>query len=116
MDALAAIGCQDDADIRLDEAALHLAAADRTRADLAPTLDWLKALSARLPAALPTAQDRAQALSDLLVLLGLGAFVTILAGMPIGARLGRRLSSAAFDRVILTLLTVLALKLLWDAL
>ena len=66
MDALAAIGCQDDADIRIDEAALHLAAADRTRADLAPTLDWLKALSARLPAALPTAQDRAQALSDLL--------------------------------------------------
>lgn len=49
-------------------------------------------------------------------LLGLGAFVTIVAGMPIGARLGRRLSSAAFDRVILTLLTVLALKLLWDAL
>lgn len=66
MDALAAIGCQDDVDIRIDEAALHLAAADRTRADLEPSLDYVRGLATRLPPSLPTAESRAQALADLL--------------------------------------------------
>jgi regulator of sirC expression with transglutaminase-like and TPR domain len=66
MDALAAIGCQEDADIRIDEAALHLAAADRTRADLEPSLAYVRGLAARLPLSLPTAGGRAQALADLL--------------------------------------------------
>ena len=66
MDSLAAIGCQDDAEIRIDEAALHLAAADRTRADLGPSLTYVRGLGDQLPASLPTATGRAQALADLL--------------------------------------------------
>lgn len=49
MDPLASIGCQHEADIRLDEAALHLAAADRPKADLRPDIAWLDSLAARLP-------------------------------------------------------------------
>jgi regulator of sirC expression with transglutaminase-like and TPR domain len=66
MDPLAAIGCQDDADIRLDAAALHLAAADRPRADIAPWIALLDALGKRLPAALGTSGQRADALAALL--------------------------------------------------
>lgn len=53
------------------------------------------------------------------VALRIGAFLVIVAGMPIGARLARRMSRAGFDRLILTLLavlTVLAAKLLADSL
>lgn len=44
------------------------------------------------------------------------AIVPILAFMPVGARLARHLSGAVFDRIILTLLGALALKLALDAL
>ena len=66
MDPLATIGCQNEADIRLDEAALHLAAADRPKADLRPDIAWLESLAARLPTALTTAAQRADALVTLL--------------------------------------------------
>lgn len=66
MDPLAAIGCQDDADIRLDLAALDLAAADRTRADLAPAIACLESLAKRLRAPLSGSAARAEALSALL--------------------------------------------------
>jgi regulator of sirC expression with transglutaminase-like and TPR domain len=65
LDSLAAIGCQADADIRLDEAALHLAAADRARPDIAPALARLADYAAELPRALATAPQRAEALKAL---------------------------------------------------
>lgn len=66
MDPLAEIGCRNDADIRLDQAALHLAAADRPKADLRADLAFLDSLCQRLPAGLQSATDRAAALSGLL--------------------------------------------------
>lgn len=66
MDPLAEIGCRNDADIRLDEAALHLAAADRPKADLRSDFELLDSLRQRLPAGLQSAPDRAAALSGLL--------------------------------------------------
>jgi regulator of sirC expression with transglutaminase-like and TPR domain len=66
MDPLAAIGCQDDADIRLDLAALELAAADRVRADLAPSIAFLESLARRLDAPISGSAARAEALSALL--------------------------------------------------
>lgn len=44
-----------------------------------------------------------------------GALVPLLAGMPIGAALARRLSKDVFDRVILILLAIVALRLLFEA-
>ena len=35
--------------------------------------------------------------------------------MPLGAWLGKRLSAAIFDRVILSLLVILSLRLVWQA-
>ncbi|WP_309085165.1 sulfite exporter TauE/SafE family protein [Chelativorans sp.] len=49
-------------------------------------------------------------------LISLMAMVPILAFMPVGAALGRRLSREAFDRAILVLLGVLAAKIVYDAL
>jgi regulator of sirC expression with transglutaminase-like and TPR domain len=66
MDPLAGIGCQTDADIRVDEAALHLAAADRPKADLRPDLAWLDSLAGRLPGGLTTSAQRAAALVGVL--------------------------------------------------
>ncbi|MFN7397927.1 MAG: tetratricopeptide repeat protein [Sandaracinobacter sp.] len=66
MDPLAGIGCQDEADIRLDEAALHLAAADRPKADVRPDLAWLDSLGMRLPRGLVAAPQRAAALVGVL--------------------------------------------------
>lgn len=66
MDALVAIGCQADAEIRIDEAALHLAAADRTRADLGPALHWLAEMGERLAGGVSPGISRAGALSSLL--------------------------------------------------
>jgi hypothetical protein len=43
------------------------------------------------------------------------AVVPVAAGMPIGAWLARRLSPEAFDRLILVVLSAIAMKLLWDA-
>jgi uncharacterized membrane protein YfcA len=42
--------------------------------------------------------------------------VPLFLAMPVGARLTRHVSKATFDRMILVLLTVIALKLVWDAL
>lgn len=50
------------------------------------------------------------------LLISLGAMVPILAFMPVGTALARRLSKESFDRAILALLAVLAAKLVWDAL
>jgi uncharacterized membrane protein YfcA len=44
------------------------------------------------------------------------ALIPIWAAMPLGAFLARRMSPAVFDRFILSLLSVLALKLLFGAL
>lgn len=66
MDPLAEIGCQTDADIRIDEAALHLAAADRPKADLEAGFALLEGLGQRLPKGLQSALHRAAALSALL--------------------------------------------------
>lgn len=66
MDALAMIGCLDDEDIRLDHAALELAAADRIRPDLGGPHLLLDGLAARLPGHVRGSSDRAEALSGLL--------------------------------------------------
>lgn len=49
-------------------------------------------------------------------LISLAALFPILAFMPVGAALARRMSEESFDRAILVLLSLLALKLLYDAL
>jgi uncharacterized membrane protein YfcA len=38
-----------------------------------------------------------------------------MAAMPLGAWLARRISASTFDRVILALLTLLSLRLIWQA-
>ncbi len=47
--------------------------------------------------------------------LSMAAVVPILAFMPVGAALARRLSPTAFDRAILLLLVALAIKLVYEA-
>lgn len=47
------------------------------------------------------------------MLLSAGALLPLVAGMPIGAWLGRRFSAKVFDRLILTTLALLALRLMW---
>ncbi len=49
------------------------------------------------------------------LLLSAGALLPLIAGMPIGAWLGRRFSPQVFDWVILTVLALLALRLTWRA-
>lgn len=51
-----------------------------------------------------------------LAMLGLAAVVPMTAAMPLGAWLGRRIPAQVFDKVILSLLTIIALKLAWEAL
>lgn len=53
-------------------------------------------------------------LSGPAVVVSLAALVPLLSGMPVGAALARRLSKQSFDRAILILLSVLALKLLYE--
>lgn len=48
--------------------------------------------------------------------LGLGALAVIMGFMPLGAALARRVSKQAFDRLILCLLALVALRLAWSAL
>lgn len=43
------------------------------------------------------------------------ALIPLMATMPLGSWLGRRISASTFDLVILGLLTVLALRLVWQA-
>ena len=50
------------------------------------------------------------------LLIGCAATVVLLGFMPVGTFLGRLLSAEAFNRVILVLLGVLALRLFWDVL
>lgn len=52
-------------------------------------------------------------LTPQLALVSALALVPMLAGMPVGERLARHLSAAAFDRVLLALLSVMALRLIW---
>lgn len=74
MDPLGAVGCLDDADIRLDIAALELAAADRPqRAEgrgsgdlLAPARAYLDSLAHRLPPDVEGSAARGEALAALL--------------------------------------------------
>lgn len=49
-----------------------------------------------------------------MAVLSAGALVPLVAGMPVGAWLGRRMSPVLFDRIILGVLSILAAKLLWD--
>jgi len=49
-------------------------------------------------------------------LYSLGALLVILAAMPIGAQLGRRLPHRWFDNLIMCLLASIALKIILDAL
>jgi regulator of sirC expression with transglutaminase-like and TPR domain len=68
-DSLLAIGLADDEDIRLDEAALVIAAADHPATDLPKPLRWLESLGARLALMAGTGAgvaDRAAALVRLL--------------------------------------------------
>ncbi|MCT7378430.1 sulfite exporter TauE/SafE family protein [Chelativorans salis] len=55
-------------------------------------------------------------LSEHGALISLAALFPILAFMPVGSALARRLSKENFDRAILILLSLLALKLVYDAL
>jgi len=66
VDPLAAIGCLDDADIRLDVAALELAAADRNRPDLSGPLAFLESLAARVPATSTGSAAQGEALATLI--------------------------------------------------
>lgn len=50
-----------------------------------------------------------------MVILSLLALIPIFAGLPVGERIGRTLSATVFDRTILILLTVLAIKMLIEA-
>ncbi len=50
-----------------------------------------------------------------LVILSFLALIPIFVGLPIGERVGRKISIVLFDRTILVLLTVLAIKMLTDA-
>jgi uncharacterized membrane protein YfcA len=49
-------------------------------------------------------------------LLSCLALIPLMAAMPLGAWLARRISASAFDRVILGLLLILSLRLIWQAL
>ena len=69
----------------------------------------------------------AMALVQIPMLVGLGiltterfllsclALIPLMAAMPLGAWLARRISAATFDRVILVLLTLLSVRLIWQA-
>lgn len=48
-------------------------------------------------------------------LLSCLALIPLMAAMPLGAWLARRISASAFDRVILALLVLLSLRLIWQA-
>lgn len=51
-----------------------------------------------------------------LALLGMAAVIPMTAAMPVGAWLGRRIPAHVFDKLILSLLSVIALKLIWESL
>lgn len=51
-----------------------------------------------------------------LFLFGFIALALVIAGMQIGTWLGKKMSGAAFDRMILALLFILSLRLMYDAL
>jgi uncharacterized membrane protein YfcA len=43
------------------------------------------------------------------------SLIPLMAAMPLGAWLARRISASTFDRIILALLTLLSLRLIWQA-
>ena len=47
-------------------------------------------------------------------ILSLVALIPLMAGMPLGARIGKRLSRETFDRIILVMLAAIGVKLLFD--
>jgi len=49
------------------------------------------------------------------VTAGFAALVPMAIGLPLGTAVGRRISSATFDKAVLTLLTLTAVRLLWSA-
>ena len=51
-----------------------------------------------------------------LLAFGVGALGVMSLGMPAGVWVARRLSAGAFDRLVLVLLVVLALRLIYSAL
>ena len=51
-----------------------------------------------------------------LALLGLAAVLPMTAAMPLGAWLGRRIPAPFFDKIILGLLSLIAIRLIWGAL
>jgi uncharacterized membrane protein YfcA len=55
-------------------------------------------------------------LTPLRLVYGFGALAVIMAFMPLGAALARRVSRQAFDRLILCLLALVAIRLAWSAL
>jgi uncharacterized membrane protein YfcA len=55
-------------------------------------------------------------LTPLRLAYGFGALAIIMAVMPLGAALAKRVSKEAFDRLILCLLALVALRLAWSAL
>lgn len=50
-----------------------------------------------------------------LALMSLFALIPILIGLPIGDQIGKRMNAATFDKIILSLLVVLAIKICVDA-
>ncbi|WP_162009377.1 sulfite exporter TauE/SafE family protein [Labrenzia sp. CE80] len=51
-----------------------------------------------------------------IVILGFLSLVPLLAGLPVGEWIGKRMSPIIFDRVILSMLAVLAIKQIWNVL
>lgn len=49
------------------------------------------------------------------MLLSLAATAALLAGMPLGAKIGERVNEKSFDKAILILLTLVATSLLWQS-
>jgi uncharacterized membrane protein YfcA len=50
------------------------------------------------------------------LVVGVFAFIPLIAGLPVGEMIGKHMSAKIFDRVILTMLAVLAFKLLFSVL
>ncbi len=50
-----------------------------------------------------------------IAILGVLAMIPIAMGLPVGELIGRQLSNTVFDRTILVLLALLAVKMLFDA-
>ena len=74
-----------------------------------------KEAAAELDVSLPTLYAYGL-ITPTLMGLGLATLLPVVVTIPLGAWLAQRLSPAAFDKVVLVLLSGLALRLIWDAL